>query len=291
MRLALLTLENRANYVIDDDLAIAELRRRGHAVEEVPWRRPTDWRTFDAVVIRTTWDYQRDLDAFLAALERIVAAGVPLANALPLVKWNARKTYLKDLAARGVAVVPSVWGEGLTSAELRALPQRLASRECVLKPVVSANAEDTYRVHAGLDDATVARICARFEGRAWLAQPFVGSIVRDGELSLFHFLGVYSHAVRKTPAAGDFRVQEEYGGHIAPLEPDATLRAVSDRVLATLEGPAPLQARVDLVRLDDGSVAVMELEAIEPSLYFRTHPDAAAHFADAVERWRAPLPR
>jgi glutathione synthase/RimK-type ligase-like ATP-grasp enzyme len=284
-RLAFLTLEDRTEFVIDDAVGIAEFTRRGWPVDEIPWRtKGVDWHRYDGVVIRTPWDYQRDVDGFLVTLEEIEKTGVPVANSTSLVRWNSRKTYLRDLAARGVAIVPTQWGHGLTAAELRALPGRFGVGECVIKPVVSANADDTYRVKATMGDAEAAHIALRFLDRDWMAQPFVRAVVEEGELSVFYFGGRYSHAVTKRPKAGDFRVQEEHGGVIVTLTPDEALRTAADRVLAAL-GEAPLQARVDLVRLDNGTLAVMELEAIEPSLYFRTHPDAPRNFADAVGRW------
>jgi glutathione synthase/RimK-type ligase-like ATP-grasp enzyme len=287
MKLCFLTLDDRTDFVIDDDVGIAEFRRRGIVLEEIPWRRPdVDWRAYDAVIIRTPWDYQKDVDAFLALLDRIEALGVPLANPAKLVRWNARKTYLRDLAARGVDIVPTHWGQGITPEELRALPAQFGVGECVIKPVVSANADDTYRIVPTLSDADARRIAGCFPNRAWMAQPFIDSVVEEGEQSLFYFSGVYSHAVNKRPKSGDFRVQEEHGGIITPITPDAALRAAADRVMAAL-GEAPLQARVDLVRLDNGPWALMELEAIEPSLYFAQHPDAPRHFADAVLRWVA----
>jgi glutathione synthase/RimK-type ligase-like ATP-grasp enzyme len=282
-RIALLTMEERHAYVIDDALAMDALRRRGHAVDEVPWKREGGWDAYDGVIIRTTWDYHRQLDAFLAALERI-SEQAPLANPVPLVRWNARKTYLRQLESRGVRIVPTVWGEGLDAAQVRALPRTLGVERCVLKPVVSANAEDTFRVDPSLAEAELERMAARYPRRGWMAQPYVGSIATEGEASLFYFSGQYSHAARKVPKAGDFRVQEEHGGNITGFDAPAELRAAAEQVLAALDAP-PLQARVDLVRLDDGTLGLMELELIEPSLYFRTHPDAPAHFADAVERW------
>lgn len=281
---AFLTLDDRSAYVIDDDLAIAEIRARAWRVEEIPWRRRgVDWGAFDLVVIRTTWDYQHDLDAFLDALTAIEAAGVPLANPSALVRWNARKTYLRDLAARGVRVVPTRWGHGLTAEGLRSLCASLGDGGCVLKPTVSANAHDTFRLPRDVAPAVAAELASRFADREWMAQPFVASVLDEGEYSVFYFDGAYSHAIVKRPKTGDFRVQEEHGGLIAGIEPDASLRLAADRVMAALD-EAPLQARVDLVRLDDGSLALMELEAIEPSLYFRTHPRAAERFADALAR-------
>ena len=283
-RVALLTLDDRSAYVIDDDLAIAELRARGWQVAEVPWRRAgVQWRSFDAVVIRTTWDYQHDLDGFLSVLADIEATGVTLANPVALVRWNARKTYLRDLAARGVDIVPTLWGTGLSATEVRRWGDAFGCDECVVKPTVSANAHDTYRVARDLDEAAVAHLVERFTGREWMAQPFVRSVPTEGEYSVFYFGGMRSHAIVKRPKSGDFRVQEEHGGLIAGIAADDALVAAADRVMAALD-TVPLQARVDLVRLDDGTLALMELEAIEPSLYFRMDPLAAGHFADALER-------
>jgi len=281
VRLCFLTLEDRSNFVIDDALAIDELARRGVTVDEVPWRREVDWQAYAGVVIRTPWDYQRDLPGFLAKLDTIAARGVPLANSPALVRWNAFKTYLGELGARGVPIVPTTYGRGISAGELRALPARLGVAECVIKPVVGANADDTYRVTAKVDAEPIA---ARYVDRAWMAQPFVDAVVDEGEHSLFYFGGELSHAIRKVPKPGDFRVQEEHGGEIIAQEPTAELIAAASRVIAALDAP-PLQARVDLVRLPDGSLALMELEAIEPSLYFRMHPRAPANFADAIARW------
>jgi glutathione synthase/RimK-type ligase-like ATP-grasp enzyme len=285
-RIAFLTLEDRAGYVIDDALAIDVLARRGCAVDEVPWQRSdVAWRDYDAVVVRTTWDYQRDLPAFLAAMARIAATGVPLANDLATLRWNSDKSYLRDLARRGVTIVPTRWGEGTSRAELRALCEGHGPRGAVIKPTVSANADDTFRLRPGDPDDALDAIARTFTARAWMAQAFVASVLDPGEFSVFYFAGERSHAIVKRPRPGDFRVQEEHGGIITPITPDAALVRAADDVMQRLAA-VPLQARVDLVRLDDGSFALMELEAVEPSLYFRTHPAAADNFADALARWR-----
>jgi glutathione synthase/RimK-type ligase-like ATP-grasp enzyme len=272
-RAAFLTLEDRGSFVVDDSLAVDELARRGWQVDEVPWTRPAAWERYDCVVVRTTWDYQRDVGGFLSALERI-AATTALWNPVEVIRWNVEKTYLEELAARGVAVVPTAFGHGSPESALAARRGRH-----VVKPVVSANADDTFVVDAGAQD--VSELAATFADRAWMLQPFVDSVLAEGEHSLFYFAGRYSHAVVKRPKAGDFRVQEEHGGHIAAEEPAGDLRAAADAVLAALDDRL-LQARVDLVRLADGRPALMELELIEPSLYFRMDPGAAGRFADAL---------
>ena len=282
---AFLTTDNLEGYVTDDELAWEPLRELGWVVTAVPWRRAdVDWSRFAAVVIRTTWDYHLDVDAFLRALEAIDASGTRLANPLPLVRWNARKTYLRDLSSRGLPIVPTLWSASPTAGGILRLCDEFGADEIVIKPVISATAYDTYRIgrRHGLDAA--AEIAAVFSGRAYMAQPFIASIVNEGELSLFYFGGAYSHAVRKTPKPEDFRVQEEHGGLIMPADPPEDLIALGRRCLAALDHPT-LYARVDLVRLPAGGYALMELELVEPSLYFRMDPGAAGRFARALEAW------
>ena len=282
---AFLTTDRLDDFVAYDHLAVTPLADRGWTVEMVPWRAEADWSRFEAVVVRSPWDYQADPDAFLAVLDAIDASPARLANPLSVMRWNLDKRYLRDLAARGVAIVPTAWGRGLDAARLDTLRDDLQAPEIVVKPIVGANAGDTFRLPPTADPSPAL---AAFAGRAWMAQPFVQSVVEVGETSVFVFGGVPSHAVLKTPARGDFRVQEEHGGTIraVPLTPD--LRAVSGRVLAAAEdagGGGLLYARVDLVTLPDGTPAVIELELIEPSLYFSYDAGAPARFADAFVDW------
>ena len=283
-RIALLTLEDRTGYVIDDDLAIAELRQRGIDTHEVPWSRDdVDWSGFDLVVVRTTWDYHTRPVEFLAALARIEASGTILENPHQLIVWNLDKQYLRDLAARGVPIVPCVWGQNSAPEAFAALFAALGADEIVVKPLVSANAMDTFRLRRPLSVDQCDELVRTFTGRNWFAQPFVHSVLDAGEISVFYFDGQLSHAIRKVPMRGDFRVQEEHGGEIQALQADSEIRDIAARVIGAVT-PTPFQARVDLVRLHDGSLAVMELEMIEPSLYFRMDANAVTNFADAVER-------
>lgn len=283
-RVAFLTLEEVADFVIDDALAIAELTRRGWDACEIPWSRPgVDWGRFDLVIIRTTWDYHDRPAEFLAVLKAIESSGTRLENPRALVEWNIDKRYLRTLESRGVPIVPSVWSRGDDARGFMALFETLQDREIVIKPVISGGAKDTFRLHAPLSDVTLLHLADTFDDRDWFAQGFLRSVITEGEYSLFYFGGRLSHAVQKVPKPGDFRVQEEHGGDIRPAAISDELRELSDRVLAAIT-PAPLQARIDLVRLDDGSLAVMEVELIEPSLYLRMHPEAPVNFVDAIER-------
>lgn len=286
-RVAFLTTDRLDDFVTYDHLAVAPLAARGWTVEFVPWRDAADWGRWEAVVVRSPWDYQADPDAFLAVLGAIDRSPARLANPLAVMRWNLDKRYLRDLDARGVPIVPTAWGRGLDAPRLDALRADLDAPEIVVKPVVGANADDTFRLPPTADASPAL---AAFAGREWMAQPFVPSVVDEGETSVFVFGGAPSHAVLKTPARGDFRVQEEHGGTIraVPLRPE--LLAASERALAAAEdagGRGLLYARVDLVTLPDGTPAVIELELIEPSLYFPYDGASPARFADAFVAWMA----
>ena len=137
-RVAFLTLHDPADFVIDDELAVLPLARRGIRVDTLPWDRPgVDWRKYALVVIRSTWDYQHHAERFLDVLDGIERQGVALANGSEIVRWNMRKTYLRDLAAKGIEIVPTLWREGLAAGELVPLFEELRSLEGVIKPVMS----------------------------------------------------------------------------------------------------------------------------------------------------------
>ncbi|MEM9557142.1 MAG: hypothetical protein AAGC60_22985 [Acidobacteriota bacterium] len=292
--IAFLSTDNLEYFVVYDESTYPHFRARGVEVEAVPWRADVDWSRFDAVVIRSPWDYQEESARFLEVLARIDAV-TRLENDLAIVRWNLDKGYLRDLEVRGVPIVPTLWVDRWPGGEaddteraVRGWFERLDADEVVVKPRVSANADHTYRLDR-LAAAKHQRDLARpFENRPFMVQPFIPSVVAHGELSLFYFDGGFSHAVLKTPATGDFRVQEEHGGRIRAVRPDAAARAVAARALEALDG-STLYARIDLVQPpgDPAAWAVMELELIEPSLYFPYDEGSAERFAEAaLSRWR-----
>jgi len=281
---AFLTLDERGDFVIDDEHAIEPLARLGWRVATLSWRQAEiPWSDFDAVVIRSTWDYWNDVPAFLDTLARIHRQA-PLANPLDLVHWNLAKTYLRDLEGKGVGIVPTLWLDDLLPTALAGHAERLGGDELVVKPVVGANGEDAFRLTPGDDPERLQAIAGRFRGRPCMLQPFLHAVREEGEYSLFFFSGEYSHAILKVPAAEEFRSQEERGAEIHPVQPQADLLARGRQALAAVT-PPPLYARVDLVRNAAGEFEVMELELIEPSLYLRTDPGAPERFARAVDAW------
>jgi hypothetical protein len=279
-RIAFLTLSDPTGWVIDDELAVLPLARRGIQVDTVPWNKPgVDWGRYELVVIRSTWDYTHHADAFLRTLEQIEAR-TRLENPSEIARWNFRKTYLLDLASKGIGIVPTFWRDGLHPGELAPLFEELRSDEAVIKPVLSGSASgawrlDSQRVHEHADE-----IEAYYAGRPLMLQPFERGIVEEGEFSMMYFNGAHSHTILKRPKRGDFRVQEEHGSSLAHVEPEPALLAAGNAATAAV-GQKLLYARVDFVR-SGGEFRLMELELVEPGLYLRTEPGAAERFADAV---------
>ena len=279
---AFLTMADLGDFVSDDELAAAVLRERGWAVDFVPWDAQRDWSVYDLVVIRTTWDYFQRPQAFIQALTAIERSTAVLHNDISLVRWNLDKGYLTDLQKAGVPVVPSRFATGLNSpAELAAHFLAFDSEAVILKPVINAGGFDTFLVPRAGYESFFTGLHAVFAERPYVAQPFMPAVQSEGEYSLIYLDGVFCHAILKTPAAGDFRAQEEYGSHVVSISPSAPLLDTGRRAIDALDS-APLYARVDLVRADDGTFLIMEFELIEPSLYLRMDASAPERFANAL---------
>ncbi|HSR69127.1 MAG TPA: hypothetical protein VLU25_14420 [Acidobacteriota bacterium] len=285
-RCAFLTLSDAADFVIDDQLAYRPLRELGWQVEAVPWRDSRAWDSFHAVVIRSPWDYQNDPEAFLAVLERIENSRAQLFNSLDLVRWNLSKTYLRDLEARGVPIIPTCWLNRVEPGRIGDLFETVGNEQIVIKPVIGANADGAYRLDRGALRRMGSEVESYYSQRPLMAQPFVRSVLEEGEYSLFYFNGQYSHAILKTPKDQDFRVQEEHGADIRSVLPEESILNAGRSTIEALPEP-PLYARADYVRANHGSgFWLVELELIEPSLYLRMSPSAPARFAHALHtRW------
>lgn len=281
---AFLTMDNLDEFEVYDDLVLEPLAELGWSIEMVSWRnRKADWNRYEAVIIRSPWDYQQDAGRFLDVLEKIDQSSARLENPLDLVKWNIDKNYLRELEEKGVLIVPSLWGKELAAKKLLTAFDQLNRNELVIKPTVSANADNTFRFKKSLLPQYEEEILQTFSERPYLIQPFMKYIVSEGEFSLFYFNGEYSHTILKTPAPGDFRVQEEHGGMLASVEPEAKLRERAQQTMQHLD-PQPLYARADYVRTEDNDFALMELELIEPSLYFNMDSESPKRFARIFDR-------
>ncbi len=265
-----------------DRLVARALEERGTRVEGRAWNEPSaGFEGFDAVVLRSNWDYHFDPPAFLAWLDRLERAGARVFNPPALVRWNVSKRYLMALQAAGVPVVATAGLEDETRAGLEAIMRDHGWRACVLKPEIGASAHDTRLVTEDTLAETAAAIAAGAIRRPVLVQPFVEEVRTRGEWSLIFIEGSLTHSVLKMPAAGDFLVQSHLGGTVrAEPAPPAAVRAAGAALAALPE--APLYARIDAVDTPGGAL-IMEVEVNEPSLFFTHAPPAAARrFAEAL---------
>jgi glutathione synthase/RimK-type ligase-like ATP-grasp enzyme len=282
-RIAFVTCERLPDLHGDDRLVAEALRQRGFAVTAAVWNDPAvDWRQFASVVIRAAWDYHLDEGRYAAWLHQCETQQVNVWNPAAAVIANIDKRYLDDFAAAGVEIVPIEYVERGRIQSLHTLLQRRDWNRVVVKPAVSASAFGTWCTSLAAAAADQQRFDGELMQRSLLVQPFADEIISSGEWSIVFFDGDYSHAVLKKPASGDFRVQEELGGHAEPRDPSPTIIEQARRVLSQAAAPL-LYARVDGIERD-GEFLLMELEINEPFLYIGSSKGAADRLGDAIVR-------
>jgi glutathione synthase/RimK-type ligase-like ATP-grasp enzyme len=266
-----------------DGLVARALERGGVRVEARAWNeRTADFGGFDAVVLRSNWDYHFEPEAFLGWLDRLERTGARIFNPPALVRWNVSKRYLIALHAAGVPTVATAVLEDESRAGLEAIMRHHGWSAAVLKPEIGASAHDTRLVTGETVAEAAAAIATGTIRRPVLVQPFVEEVRTRGEWSLIFIDGALTHSVLKRPAAGDFRVQSHLGGttRAEPAPP-----GVADAARAALHAlpAAPLYARIDGVETAAGFL-IMEVEVNEPGLFFTHAPAAAPVFAEAILR-------
>lgn len=277
-----LSISNTEGWFIDDDLVHEPLRKLGWEIQNIPWNQPTDWNAFDLMVIRSPWDYQQNLEEFSKVLDEIEQSKAILLNSRQMVNWNIDKNYLFDLELQGVALVPTIKSSSLKASQIENAFKTFQTNELIVKPMIGANADDTFWLGKS-KDLDFARLESIFMKRECMIQPFMQSILEEGEFSLMYFNGKLSHTILKTVGEGDYRVQEEHGGGVIAMEnPEKELLEAGANAMASLS-ETPLYARVDLVRTSENSFALMELELIEPCLYFRFGAESAEDFAACID--------
>jgi hypothetical protein len=260
-------------------LLMDEIRRLGLDVHPLVWDDPSvDWAVPEVCVIRETWDYQHKRDEFVAWAER-VATRTTLLNSAEVVRWNTHKGYLRDLEARGVPVVQTVWLEVGSSAELAKIMLTKGWSEVVIKPSISASAFETIQV--GLDQVALgqAHIDRLLPSRDMMVQPFMPAVRDYGERSLIFIDGELTHAVRRLPALHLEEGSTAWDATPVRATPEEIGLAVS--ALLAVESPT-LYARVDMVPDESNNMCVMELELVEPSLFLLQAPHAATRLAGAI---------
>ncbi len=276
-RVALATCSLFPQLEEDDAPLVGLLAGLGVDATAVVWDSGADWTAYDSVVIRDTWDYAPRRDAFVAW----TAALPHVMNSAQVIAWNTDKRYLRELEAAGIPVVATTW---LAPGDSVALPDA----ECVVKPVISAGAKDTERHTVATLDAARAHAQRLLDaGRHVMVQRYVSSVDDAGETAVVHIDGAYSHAIRKGPVLtpGGQTVDGLFAGeHITARSVADDESDLAERVLKALPAfPEPLlYSRIDIVRDDDGSPMVIEVELTEPSLFLGRGDGAAMRLAQAI---------
>jgi glutathione synthase/RimK-type ligase-like ATP-grasp enzyme len=266
----------------DDRLAADALSERGVEVEAVLWdSAQVRWEEFDAVVLRSCWEYHLRTTEFLNWIALMERKRVRLWNPPGVVRENADKRYLRKLAEEGFPVAHTIWLEAEDDFDLARILERQGWSHAVIKPVVSMSAYKTWITtpqSAASDEREVREMLST---SGVMIQRFVPEVQTGGEWSFIFFMKEYSHGVLKIPKAGDFRVQQELGGRLSDAVPPQRLIDQAASIVRSVKEPL-LYARVDGVEVD-GELVLMELELIDPVLFFGRDTHAAPRFARAIE--------
>ncbi len=242
----------------------------------VVWNDENNWQKYSAIIIRNPWDYFEHQKDFFNTLEKINQQ-TKLFNSYSLVKWNLDKNYLFDLQDRGAKLAPTKKITNKQELE-KAIHDSLFS-DMVIKPLISAGAYLTYRFNKNAIPEEVKNLPVN--DYEFMLQPFIPAIQTEGEYSFIYLGGKFSHALIKKPKSGDFRVQSEFGGSVdaySPTEKELTLT----NFIHTLLPENPFYARIDLARYEN-ELVIMEVELLEPELFFRIRPESAMQLAQSVK--------
>lgn len=283
LTIGIATCDKFPNLAADDLLFFEELQKQGAHPAPAIWNdRSVNWKEFDGVVIRSCWDYHKKPNDFLRWLQQMEQDLVRVWNPVPVLRGNMRKTYLKPLQENGFATVPTVFLERETRTTISDLLQKQNWTSAVIKPDISASSFRTRLVSQGNAAAEENYFQELLRDSGVMVQPFLEEVASLGEWSFIFIDGEFSHAALKRPKAGDFRVQDDFGGSQTLTTPSNSLLHAATRFAGTIPKPW-LYARIDGVELN-GTFTLMELELIEPSLFLSLEPQSAERFARAALR-------
>ncbi len=280
MKIALLSCENWKE-ILEKEHAFAKEFPKQWDVKVEIWNDPSvKWSDYNYLIFRTVWDYFEFPQAFDAWLDMLESRNIKTLNPLSIIKRNQHKFYLRELEQQGIGIIPTVFIPKNTGLDLSFLKEN-NWEQAVIKPAISAGSYLTTL----FSQFDYEKILAEYKNIALendlLVQPFMPEIQSMGEISFLFFNSQFSHAVLKKPKQGDFRIQSQFGGKYQAYQPDESVIATAQNIIKTFGGEL-LYARVDGI-LKDGKFLLMELELIEPDLYFDYAPEGKQRFFDALE--------
>lgn len=284
---ALATDRNHPHLSHDDQLLLPILHEMGFEACPVQWdSQDTDWERFDTCIVRSCWDYHLRISEFLQWSQHLGDRHVRVWNPIEIIRWNHHKRYLKDLEQKGIPIVPTYLVERDSVKSLKDILEVCRWDDVIVKPCVSASSYRTHRISRDAADSYQAEFQAIAQESGALVQPFIREIQESGEWSFVFFNRRFSHAVRKTPAKGEYRSQESFGGSMIQVVPSSSQVRAAENVIASVEGDL-LYGRVDMIQVN-GQLLLGELELIEPSLFFESDFSSTLRFVQALSRQSVP---
>lgn len=282
MNIALITYQDKGLYASptvenEDDKLLNFLINKGLKIEKVIWNDPQiKWENYDLAILKSPWDYFDLIEEFYAWLEQLRQKNIKLLNPIEIVKWNADKHYLQDIAKAGLKVTQSIFLKMGSQVNLSDYFQFLNAEKFILKPAVSGGSKNTFKVTAANVQEIESKLQNLLKKEDFIIQPFLTEIEEVGEWSFLFFGGKYSHALLKKAKPGDFRVQHSHGGTIHPQNPSQHLIESAQQYVDQF-AKGCLYARVDGAIVDNDFL-LMELELIEPFLFLDTNEHALANY-------------
>ncbi|OYU67204.1 MAG: hypothetical protein CFE22_05925 [Cytophagaceae bacterium BCCC1] len=273
-KIAIATYDKLPDLTFNDQLLIPIFRENGYTVSPEIWdNSEVDWSSFDIVLIRSTWDYYLKPVEFKNWITQFINSKTRLINSAEMVLKNSHKFYLKELANKGVSIIPTIF-----SSEKIELEKLKMWEKIVIKPAVSAGSHETEIFEVNM--LTQEVLDNKTRTGDWLVQPFLEEIKDAGEISMLFFGGNFSHAIQKVPKSGDFRVQKQFGAQYLKFEPSTMLLSIAKNIVE-IAGKESVYARIDGVITQNGFL-LMEVEMIEPDLFFEHTLDGPNRFVEAV---------
>ena len=269
------------NILKEDGLVLDALKTHGLRVCRQSWSNPHfDWSLTRYILFRSTWDYFERAEEWKKWLSE-VSEQTQLINSHETVLWNMDKHYLEDLMQQNINVPPIRYIEAGESVVLAQLVDEIDEEVVILKPCFSASARHTYKIVGEVNEDQEKTFQNLIQIEAMMLQPFQHSVPKKGEISMMIMGGTFTHAVLKKPKLGDFRVQDDFGGSVELYQPNKEEIAFAEATVAACPTP-PIYARVDIIEDNDGQLALIEMELIEPELWFRFYPEGARVLGNAV---------
>ena len=271
------------NILLEQELLKSAFESQGLKVDITYWDNPSyEWQQTKSVLFRTVWDYFERFDEFWDWLEQ-VKTKTRLINSYELIKWNIDKHYLRDLKNNDIQVVPTYFADRGNNISLQEIANLNDWKHIVIKPAISASAFNTYKITNDEIEQKEQLFHELLQTHDMLVQPFFPTISELGEASLMVFGGKFTHAILKKAKAGDFRVQDDFGGTVHDYNPTQEEIKFAEKVFQSCTS-LPIYGRVDIVWDSNKHIYLSELEIIEPELWIRNRPESANKIAEAVNK-------